>query len=559
MTTAKRVYLYLVSLVALILLSVGVTRLLGLLLGLLRSSQVISYNSGFDSRQLSLSLAMMIIGGGLWWGFWCNIQRITAKNPAESGATFRKLYLNAVQVVSALVGLSVLISSLDWLLGGAGSSLYPPMRIATLVTMAAVWWYHLNVSEKEGHLTPAARTLRRWNIYILSTWGMITLSWSIVQFIGNAAFFLPFWPAGLTHGSFWNSAHVHLAGIMAGGAAWWFFWFRASPKDAGSTLRQVYYYLFAIPASAVAGLGALIATLYRIIGAFLGVSTQNGAYFQSLSWTIPGVVVAAGVWSYHQARAGEEAAVSAEKHLSARRVYLYLMSFISLGTLVAALVALAGVVYELVIDRFGGSTLAGTPGWWQSQMSLSLSLMIVALPMWLYYWGGVLRMAEGGGQAEHRTRSRRVFVYAVLGLSIAGSVAAAVNGVYLLLSAVLGAGNLNLAHSLKWSFQTLVVSVPLLVYFLGLVRKDQSLGAEAAAAQKEVTFIAPKSMDIAGKLEAMLGYRVKKLESLTPSTMVPELLSESVIEKVVADIRLSLSAKVMVILSSGGWQVIPYQ
>jgi hypothetical protein len=81
MTTAKRVYLYLVSLVALVLLAVGVGWLIGLLLALLGATQPVTLAGGdVNVQQFSLSLAMILIGGGVWWGFWHSIQKNVAAN-----------------------------------------------------------------------------------------------------------------------------------------------------------------------------------------------------------------------------------------------------------------------------------------------------------------------------------------------------------------------------------------------------------------------------------------------------------------------------------------------
>jgi hypothetical protein len=559
MTTARRVFLYTVSLVALALLAVGAGRLLGLALGLFQAHKALTPSAGFDSRQFSLSLAMIITGGGLWWGFWSAIRRSVVAAPTEVGAVFRKLYLNAVQTISALVALFTAADCLDWLLGGVSSGAYAPYRWSTLVVAAAVWAYHFRLSEKEGHPTPAARTLRRWNIYILSASGLIMLSFNLAQFIGNLAFFLPVWPGYLARSGFWGAAYPRLGLAVSGGLAWWFFWFRAAKGDTGSTLRQVYLYLLAIAGGAIAGLVALAEALYLIIGYALGVSVSGSSYFQPLSWMLPALLVAAAVWAYHLRLAQDEAAGNPQSHLSARRVYLYLMSFISLGTLVTGLVTLVGVIYEMVLRLFGTGMLIATPEWWRTPTSASLALLVVGLPAWGYYWGGVLKMVEKD-DGERRTRSRRIFLYVVLGIAVIGSLAALVNLVYLLLTSLFRVGNINLAGSLRWSVQVLAVSAPLVWYSWGLVRQDQRSGAEAVAAQKDVTLLAPGQFEVIGNsLEAKLGYRFRRMRSLAEASPAPEMMSEPEIERIAAEIRSAPSARVMVILSAGGWQVIPYQ
>ncbi len=559
MTTAKRVYLYLVSLVALVLLAVGVGRLIGLLLALLGATQPVTLaGDDVNVRQFSLSLAMILIGGGVWWGFWHSIQKNVAANPFETGAAFRKLYLNFIQAISALIGLAAAIDTFNWMFGGFRSSDYPPMRLATFIAAAAVWYFHWRLSEREGHPTSAALTLRRWYIYILSAWGLSLLAVNVVQFISSTGSFLPFWTPSLVAGNYWNAVSENLSGALVGGVAWWFFWFKMARGDAGSTLRQVYYYLFAIPGSAIAGLVAFTTMLYWLAGYFFGLSSDGGVYFRFLNWTLPTVLVAAGVWFYHQRMAQEEAETNAGKQFSARRIYLYLMSFISLGTLVAGLVVLTGILLDWIISAVSPGIILNTSGWWQGQLSASLALLVVGVPIWVYFWSNVLKMVFAGGDAERRARSRRVFLYIVLGASILATVAALVNLVYMLLNAILQGGSADFLRSIKWSIQSLAVSIPLLVYFWSVIKADQKLGAEAVAAHKEVSLIVPESAaGLAEKLEAALGYRIKVLRSL--SEIHYSDATDDEIASIANQIRSAQGRRVMLVSGPAGWLVIPYQ
>jgi hypothetical protein len=561
MTTAKRVFLYLVSLVALALLAVGSGWLLSLCFDLLVAQIAVApIKSSFNSQQLSLGLAMILIGGGLWLGFWRNIQKGVAADPVEIGTPFRKLYLNFVQLEAALTGLMAAISSLDWLLGGAKHAEYPPVQLATFIVASFVWFYHWRLSEKEGQPTLAARTLRRWYIYILSAWGLGLFSISIVLFIGNAASFLPIWGSTLIHGSFVNDVLRIMSGVLVGGLTWGFFWFRMARNDAGSTLRQIYFYLITISGSAIAGLTALAATLYWLIGFAAGLPAGDRPYFHFLVWTLPTMIVAAGVWLFHHKLAQEEAAGTEEKHLSARRVYLYLMSVISLGTLIAGMVALIGILLDVIITTVSRETIINAPGWWQGQLSMSLALLGVGVPIWIYYWRNVLKMTLVGGTAERRARSRRIFLYAVLGFSILATVASSVNLIYLVLNALLQSGSPALLRSMKGSLQALAVALPLLIYFWRIVKSDQRLGAETVTPQKEVTVVFPQSgVIILERLEALLGYRTKALLSLADFIPENQSGSDDELNRLKDQIQSAPGNKVMLVMDANQWLVIPYQ
>lgn len=562
MTTAKRVFLYLVALVALVLTAVGSGWLLSLLFKLLGAQQsLVPGTNSLNSQQLSLGLAMILIGGGMWFGFWRGIQKGVAANPHETGSSFRKLYLNFVQLEAVLTALIAAMSSLGWLFAGAKQAEYPPVQISTFIVASIVWFYHWRVSEKEGHPTPAAKTLRRWYIYILSAWGLGMFSISIVIFTGNLASFLPVWGTSLIHGSLVSDVMRVLSGVLVGGLTWGFFWFRMTRNDAGSTLRQIYYYLITIPGSAIAWLAALTTTLYWLFGFAVGLrANSGGSYFHFLVWTLPTMIVAAWVWVYHHNLAQGEAAATEQKHLSARRVYLYLMSVISLGTMIAGIVALIGILLDLIINAISSDTIINSSGWWQGQLSMSLALLVVGIPIWIYFWRNVLKMVLDGGAVERRMRSRRVFLYAILGVSILATVGSSVNLIYLVLNALLQSKSLGLLHSIKGSLQTLLVALPVLVYFWRTLKGDQHLGAETEITQKEITVVVPKTaVSIAESLESRMGYRIKILLSLADFIPENNTGSEDELNRLVGQIQSAPGNKVMLILNVSGWLMIPYQ
>jgi hypothetical protein len=481
-----------------------------------------------------------------------------AAGPEEVGAAFRKLYLNFIQTVTAFMTLSAGNNCLDWLLGGPSAFDFPAYRLATFIVAAGVWFYHWRVSEAEGSPTPAARTLRRWYIYILSGWGLVTLSVNIVQLLGNMLSLLPVWQPAVFYGSAWDSIYPSLDAGLFGALAWWFFWFRMARDDGGSTLRQVYFYLLAISGSAIAGLTALAITVYRFLDFAFG-ARDPAPYFRFLSWTIPAMLVAGAVWFYHQRLAQEEAADTPERHSSAQRIHLYLMSFISLGTVVAGVVALLGLILDLIITAFGGDIIAGTPGWWREQLSLGLALLLVGVPIWLYYWGKALRLAEEA-PSERRTRSRRIFLYVVLGIAIVALAAGSVNLIYRILTLLFQGSSPDMLRDIKWGLQVVLVSAPLLLYFWQVLRQDLRAGAEVAApAPRQVTVIANgDAADLSARLGARLGYPVRTLRYTGPPAP-PVALDDAALENTASLIQQTSGPRVMLVVLNNEISILPYQ
>jgi H+/Cl- antiporter ClcA len=101
-SSVRRVYFYLVTLITLGIFAGGVGTLLSLLFDITISAPSAIGQPRFNQQQLSLGLAMLVIGGPLWFIFWRIVQRHVNGNAAETGATLRKFFLNFVLVVTSL-------------------------------------------------------------------------------------------------------------------------------------------------------------------------------------------------------------------------------------------------------------------------------------------------------------------------------------------------------------------------------------------------------------------------------------------------------------------------
>ena len=564
MSTIRRVYFYVVSLITLGIFAAGGQILLRLGFDIIKGPALVQIESpGFIQQQLSLGLAMLVIGGVLWLLFWGAIQRQVARSPDEVGAAIRKLFLNIILVVAALVGLNMAVGFLGWLMAGVQREQFLPEGLATLIVAGAIWYYHWRVSEGEGQPSPAAKTLRRWYVYFLSAWGLVWLSVGLVQLINQAALFLPVWGEALASGGFWNNGlRYSLAWISLGGLTWAFHWFRVAKGDTDSTLRQVYLYLLAVLGGAIAGLVALTISLFgvfRFIAGNLGVAP--GVHFQFLSWAVPTVLVAAAVWTYHKQVGQDEVAQLHERQLSARRVYFYLMSFVGLGTLIAGLIIVLGILLEVLTNAVSLRLVTVSPGWWRQQLSLGMALLVVALPIWLYYWNGVLRMVAGGGVAERVSRSRRIFMYVIVGVAIITLAADLVNIVYQALNGLLqGAFGAEVLRGSKWSLQTLVIAIPVLWYHWHVLRQDQRLGVEKLPLPKTVTMLAGEpAAGLVSRIEERLGSPVRRLRYLGRAPKEIPDLSDEKLDKLVGDIQAAPGDKVMLVIAGGKVMVLPYQ
>ena len=559
MSIARHVWLYLITLIALGIFAAGLGQLLALLFDVTIKGSYLTQvgEATFSQQQLSLGLAMMVIGGPLWFFFWRAIQRRVKGNQEEIGAVMRKIFVNLILLVSALTAIIAASDFLRWLLSGVPAAEFSPGGLATAIVASIIWFYHQRVSESEGHPSSAAKTLRRWYVYILAGFGLVWLVVGVVQLINSAVVNLPAWGNSLAQGQFWNNTtQFSIAQILLGGLTWYLHWFRMARDDADSTLRQVYFYLLTISGGAITALVAATILLFKFfLWIFGGAPVSVSPHFQFLGWAVPTILVGVAIWGYHIRLAQEEASKIREKRQSAQRIYLYLMSFLGLGTLATGLSILFGILLDT------GTSLTATTGWWRNQLALALSLLLVGAPFWLYYWNGILKRVQTGGIEEWRALSRRIFLYVIIGASIIMLAADLVNIVYQLLSGILqGNFGANFLHNSKWSLQTLIVAALLLWYHWQLLRIDQRRGAEVVVLRKSVILLADdRSGELTSRLENKLGFKIHTLYQVGQTGSDLNVLPDEEIDRLAKEILSAPSNNVILVMLGGKVTILPYQ
>ena len=561
MSTVRRVFFYILALVTLGIMAIGLWNLLSLSFDAILSGFTLAQVGDIKPR-LSLGIAMVVIGAPLWFLFWGAIQRHAEHEADEAGSALRAFSLNIILIVFAfLISLNLEVL-LKWMIAGFSSDQFSPGSTATLIVSAIVWCFYWRISEKEGYPTPVAKTVRRWYIYILSISGLIWLSFGLVQIANSAFISLPIWQGDVVGGSFWNNGtRSNISWVLVGGLVWAFYWFYAARDDVGSSLRQVYYYLLTILGGAIAGLTALTFTLYLVFYWLMGGERDVAGYFQFLGWAIPTILVAFCIWFYHLRLAEEESAEEQQHSLSARRLHYYLMSFLGLGTLIAGLIVILGIPLDWAINTLKPETIVLEPGWWNHHLSLGIAMLAVSIPVWLLYWSRIIDSTEKGGVDERSARSRRIYLYVIIGASVVMLAADLVNIVYQLLNGIL-AGNLGVEtlRNMQWSLQTVFIAVPVLIYHLQIAKQDQKLGSEVAAARKNVTLlVGDKKSPIISLVEQKLGYKVRTAQYVGEWAGGLPALSDAEIEQLVSQVKTSVANNVMLVLIEGHSMVLPYK
>lgn len=120
---------------------------------------------------------------------------------------------------------------------------------------------------------------------------------------------------------------------------------------------------------------------------------------------------------------------------AARRIYVYLMSGISLGALVTGLTMLLAVLLAQVGLGTAGEVIGGGDDTLRQQLTVATALTVVSLPVWLIHWFAAertVRPDRPGGLLELNAPERGLYfalALAVLLLVAAISLAAAIQGI----------------------------------------------------------------------------------------------------------------------------------
>ena len=559
-STTKRLYFYLLSFAALLVAANGLILLLNFILDRL-SRQVIV--SSAISEQLGLSLALLLVGSALWVPHWAYIQRQVVKYPAETESSLRKLYIYAFLFVSLVLTVITLVQLLGWVLRNDN---FTSSMVSGLIVWIPLWFYHWRLESKEGQPSPEARILRHWYTYLTSFYSLAMVAtglgfvlFSILRSLYNGVF-----PVSVLAGeqtTLWTrGTRLALSIAIAGAPIWIYHWYRTARLNIESTLRQVYLYLYAILLGALTILTSLALSIYQILSWILGASKATNAadHFRAFPAFIAPLIVGLALWVYHWNTVQKESGGLAFRLLSARRAYTYFMAALGLATIAAGLIILIPTLIDIVVPNARG-VLVGA-GWWRGRTGWILTLLIIGIPWWSYFWLNVQRQAIKGGPEERAALTRRLHIYIVLVLSMLSVLGSLVFTIFSFLQPTFG-GTLSseVFRRAKWGIGVFVTASVIAYYYWLALREDLAVGAEKIARKASVTLIAgEEGKKLIPQLEEKLGYKLKIINTLEPENNIPSLTGEQ-LEVLARRIQDSKGAKVLVIVEDDGIKVVSYQ
>lgn len=465
MLTVRRIYLYLVAAISLVVVTWSIIGLLRLIL-----------SEGIGRGQitgLATWLAAIIVGLPIFLFHWLTAQRFAAGDEEERASVVRRIFFYGLMGAGAAPIISNVYRLVDnaflSLTGGTFETYYPydltaGQHLAAIVVWAVVWfylWRQVRQDNQVVRLQDTNLTVRRLYLVALAVAGLVMVSLGAVSLL-QTLFEIPagfFWRNPVAHGS---------AKLVVGGLIWVVHWlllqqafFSAKPAEERSVLRKAYLYLAVFVFSVMAVVSAT-GLLKRLIELALGDEPSPEPLLSQLSLQLPLMIVGAVFWAYHWQVLRQDAgqAPEAPRQAGVRRIYAYLVAAIGLATLVTGLMGLL----TILIDMLTSPAAIGL-AYYREQVALFAAMVIVGVPVWLIPWRAMQNLALQDGVEsadERRSTVRKIYLYFyvfVAALAVFGSIGWFV---YHILIALLGA-------DLPEDFLTLVLDALVIGLLAGAV------------------------------------------------------------------------------------------
>ena len=509
MKTVRRLYFYAVAFISIEVVLWG-------LINLLRS--IVDETVGGQTLALAQALALILVGMPIFLFHWLWAQRLAARDPEEQAAGVRAVFFYGILLATLIPLVQNILALIDRLFLDAtrldvGRAIFGHAQswqdsVIAILMNALVAAYFWNVLRHEWPRLPDTKSfadVRRLYRYIWLLYSLLMTIFGAQQVLH----FLFYVPSDVL-GDIGREALINgLALLLVGTPIWVYTWSviqksQSDPREHDSNLRLGVLYLLAL-SGVITVLSTTTLVVQIVLSQILGADRSTTDFIHAIGNPVSVGVPLALVWAYygywldrHIESIGGEV-----RQAGMKRVYRYILSAIGLG---GAFVGVAMLV-KFLIDYLTGGFLVLTDSL-RSNLSTAIALIIVWVPLWLATWRPIQAEAlSPDDRGDHARRSivRRAYLYLALFAGVVGGMISAVALLFQLLKVLLGtAPESSFAASVLNDLQLLVLFSILLVYHLGILRRDGSASASALAKKRSqfnvVALDAPSGFGDAFKL-----------------------------------------------------------
>lgn len=526
MRTLRRVYIYTVAGVTLLIAAIGAVNLLGLGLdAIFRAFSDQTWIQGgpdWQRERLSLFVPLVAIATPIWYVHWRMAQRAVHGDDAvtERRSLVRAIYFMILLLATLQMFFASLTSVIDISLRDIlGARLEPYERdsivtsLAIVLVVSATWLFHIAVYRQdvraETEETRSALPPQLY-LYVASAIGAFMLLFGVADLIrlgvdamADVARF----------GRWWRDPLASVAGLVVTGGLIWTLHWRATERELatsswwgkserGTTLRWLYLIVILVFTS--------IATLVYLGNgadgiARLALDVRVSARDTRLS-TIAGPLLATlpfvACWYLHRRRLLAEPAIPGvtAPPVTMRRLLGYVMAFVGL---LFASSSIAILLSEAVQAVTGEGSWKGDIGW-------PAGVAIGAGALWAWSWLRTRQRFAEDPEAEQVSMTRRAYLFAVLGTAIVALVVGLAMTIYQVMQEVLGVSeNTHLATEISLPLGITVITLGVAVYHGLLLRRDLPVrglmerGEAVGRERVEVVLTGPEGADLAAMVDTL--------------------------------------------------------
>jgi hypothetical protein len=514
MGTAKRFYLYAVSAISLLVLSVGLYNLAAVALGEIADSVGATIIGGDPSgrEQLSLAIALVVVGAPVFAIHWWLIARgwhgmgETAADDRRS--TIRAFHLGLVATVALGLAMFAALQILDELIGTVlGVDRFDDGRfsddLAMLTVATPVWWYHThlrNADIRHDRLSGAASWLTRLHRYAWAFIGLIFLVTGASQVIETLASVL-IGRSGFGGDDRWWLGPLawSISSIMVGLGV---FWLHADDSrramrdtaiigedDRSSALRATYF--GAVILMALVAVGVALASSLAELGRWglgVGEATDLGAFLELVlgPWLVAIPFAVAG-WVHWDAHRREAAGRSPVALGTAERLALHLCSGVGLAFLAVGAGQLLGRLVEVVLGS------AAVDDFFRTEVTWFVAQIAVGGAFWIPAWAMTLRRRTASPMSERHATTGRAYLYLVVGVALIAAVPSAIYSLYRLIDTILGGRGVALGSELSIPIAIVIVASFIAAYHGRLLVSDLRIAAVAPPPAEPIALATPST------------------------------------------------------------------
>lgn len=494
MQAARRLYLYVMSGITLAVVASGLTLLLRVVLDPLFADPEFGFEN--TRQQLSQAIAFLGVGVPVWAVHWWLAQRGTRPGrqgaDAERGSAIRAAYFTLVLLVSLTTWFVLGLEFGRWLvteLLAPGDNYDNPLSDLTVAAVALVVWFYHGLARRRdmaaGPVAGGAAWLPRLYLYGVTVVALFAAVNNLVWLVSSVVGALD--PQVGTEDP---RLLVEQAGATAAWAALWLGHWRyvsrlldaqgwRGPEERAAKVR-VGAFLIVIVGTATSTLGAVAGAIQTTISPLLPQSPYGSSW--SAIWIVSAVLSAAIwaiAWWWHDRRLRREpAAAEPLRSLHQARLVGYGLSGVALAIGAIA----AGWLLGYGLDVLLGGARRGGEGFDDSAYQLGnwLSLAVVGLPAWAWFWRGAQARRRHEPIDEAGSTIRRTYLFLVLGVTLVSALGSASLILYRLVGILIDAqiGG-NAVSELSTPAGLLVAAVSVALYHGLALRGDQRIAAAA--------------------------------------------------------------------------------